>query len=76
MKLSSRKFSQKWNKEFVFDFKFQVFPSRQDSSLGEVIAQQFCFEIYWPLKVSRSQNKIVMPNILPKNEQMIFYPEK
>jgi hypothetical protein len=36
-----------------FDFKFQVFSSRQDRKtnlsicfLGEVTAQQFCFEIY------------------------------
>ena len=42
-------------------FKFQVFPSRQDRKtnsfvcfLGEVTAQQFCFEIYWPL--GRSKN--------------------
>ena len=38
-------------------FKFQVFPSHQDRKtnsfvcfLGLVIAQQFCFEIYWPLE--------------------------
>ena len=37
-------------------FKFQVFPSRQDRKknssvrfLGEVMARQFCFEMYWPL---------------------------
>ena len=44
-----------WN--FKWKFKFQVFPSRQDRKknrsfvcfLGEVTAQQFCFEIYWPL---------------------------
>ena len=36
-----------------FDFKCQVFPSHQDRKtnssvcfLGEVMAQQFCFEIY------------------------------
>ena len=60
---------KKWTNEFVFypdnsgntwnlnfDFKFQVFPSRQDRKidsfvcfLGEVTAWQFCFEIYWPL---------------------------
>ena len=48
------KFDCTWN--LNFDFKFQVFPSRQDRKtnsfvrfLGEAIAQQFCFEIYWPL---------------------------
>ena len=44
-----------WN--LKLKFKFQVLPSRQDRKtnlsvhfLGEVTAQQFCFEIYWPLK--------------------------
>ena len=39
-----------------FDFKFQVFPSHQDRKknrlvcfLGEVMAQQFYFDICWPL---------------------------
>ena len=37
-------------------FKFQVFPNRQDRKtnslvriLGEVVARQFFFKIYWPL---------------------------
>ena len=39
-----------------FDIKFQVFLDCQDRKidssirfLGEVMARQFCFEIYWPL---------------------------
>ena len=54
-KLSCRNFSQKTNKricfsDLKFDFKFQVFPSRQDRKtnlsvcfLGEVMDQQSCF---------------------------------
>ena len=45
--------------EFQFQFKFQVFPSRQDRKTnligffgGKVTARQFCFEIYWPLERS------------------------
>ena len=44
------------NLNFDFDFKFQVFLSHQERKkksficfLGEVMAQQFCFENYWPL---------------------------
>ena len=68
-KLSCCNFSKKWVNKFVFlswwhrntwnlnfNFKLQVFPSRQDrktnSSIcfwGEVTTRQFCFEIYWPL---------------------------
>ena len=43
-----------WN--LNFEFKFQVIQSCQDRKpnlfvrfLGEVMAQQFCFKIYWPL---------------------------
>ena len=53
-----------WN--LNFDFKFQVFLSRQDRKtnsfvrfLGEVTARQFFFEIYWPLERS-SPEKMVM----------------
>ena len=46
-------------------FKFQVFTSRQDRKtnsfvcfLGGVMAQQLCFEIYWPLeKADESRQK-------------------
>ena len=71
-KLSCCNFSKKWVNKFVFlswwhrntwnlnfNFKLQVFPSRQDrktnSSIcfwGEVTTRQFCFEIYWPLPVT------------------------
>ena len=63
--------TKKWTAEFVFlswrlgntwnlnfDFKFQIFPSRQDRKknsffhfLREVTVRQFCFEIYWPLNL-------------------------
>ena len=50
-----------WN--LNFDFKFQVFPSHQDRKsnssirfLGEVMARQFCFEIYWPLVFAITKN--------------------
>ena len=43
-----------WN--FKLKYKFQVFRSRQDRKtnsfvcfMGEVLTQQFCFEIYWSL---------------------------
>ena len=44
-------------------FKFQEYPSCQDRKtnsffcfLGEVTAQQFCFEIYWPLRYRTSKS--------------------
>ena len=53
-------FGNTWN--LNFDFKFEVFPGRQDRNtnsfvcfLGEVTARQFCFEICWPLVNSCSQ---------------------
>ena len=42
-----------WN--LIFDFKFQLLPDCQNRKtnsfvfvFGEVLARQFCFEIYWP----------------------------
>ena len=52
--LTTQKYVHTWN--LKSKFKFQVFPSRQDRKtnlficfLGEVMARQFCFEIFWPL---------------------------
>ena len=53
--LTTRKYVGTWN--LNFDFKFQVFPSRQDRKtnssvhfLGEIMAWQFFFKILWPLR--------------------------
>ena len=84
-KLSCRNFSQKTNKricfsDLKFDFKFQVFPSRQDRKtnlsvcfLGEVMDQQFCFEIYWPL--SSSHFIVLTHSILLKMDSGVWYQE-
>ena len=54
-----------WN--LNFDFKFQVFPSHKDRKtnslicfLGEVMARQFCFNIYLPLFLHVGGKKVVI----------------
>ena len=53
-----------WN-EWARVYKFQVFPDGQERKtnlsvcfLREVMARQFCFEIYWPLEDRAKSSKL------------------
>ena len=61
-----------WN--LKLKFKLQVFPSCQDRktnlflhSLGEAMARQFCFEIYWPLVTDSDKVGIQSQNLTKMN---------
>ena len=65
-----------WN--LNFDFKFEVYPSHQDRKtnstvcfLGEVMARQFFFEIYWPLNDTKKIRNTLILLVFAKFKALI-----